>query len=307
MQRLRLVVINLLILIFSVVVPILATDTSLVSPSEIKTVELPADDINLALRRTADQLLRAAGDTTSRIPAVEQNGDRTWRVFVNQSFEYKFLAPILQASLDQYGIDQPYKVTIRDCATSIIDLGYSQKDFKRDTIIPCGTRVMPEGCHYIEVVFTSPQKAKSFFASNGKYIFSLIGLLGIGLITWWQLNRKRLKNVESTLNGTEAKWIPFGQSKLHVSSPILESGGVRHELTFREAKLLRLFASNPGELLERDHILQQVWEDEGVQVTRSVDVFVSRLRKKLSADPSIGIVAVHGVGYKLETELVSSQ
>ena len=75
---------------------------------------------------------------------------------------------------------------------------------------------------------------------------------------------------------------------------------MRHELTFREAKLLRLFASNPGELLERDQILQQVWEDEGVQVTRSVDVFISRLRKKLVADPSVGIVAVHGVGYKLE-------
>ncbi|HEX5111365.1 MAG TPA: helix-turn-helix domain-containing protein [Saprospiraceae bacterium] len=304
----RLVIINLILLIFSVVVPTLASDTSLVSPSEIKTITLPADDINLALRRTADQLLRAVGDSTSRIPAVEQSGDRTWRVFVNQSFEYKFLAPILQASLDQYGIDQPYTVTIRDCANSLIELGYSQIDFKRDSVIPCGTRVMPEGCHYIEVVFTGPQKAKSFLAGNGKYIFSLIGLLGIGgLITWWQLNRKRLKNVESALNGSEAKWISFGQSKLHVSSPILESGGVRHELTFREAKLLRLFASNPGQLLERDQILQQVWEDEGVQVTRSVDVFVSRLRKKLSADPMLSIVAVHGVGYKLETELVSSQ
>jgi len=297
------VIINFIILISSVVVPILASDTSLVSPSEIKSNELPADDINLALRRTADHLLRAVGDSTSLIPPVEQSGDRTWRVFVNQSFEYKFLAPILQASLDQYGIHQSYQVTIRECATSIIELGYSQIDFKRDTVIPCGTRVMPEGCHYIEVVFTGPQKAKSFLAENGKYVFSLIGLLGIGLITWWQLNRKRSKNGESTLNGSETKWISFGNSSLHITNPVLECAGVRHQLTFREAKLLRLFASHPGELLERDHILQQVWEDEGVQVTRSVDVFVSRLRKKLSADPTIGIVAVHGVGYRLETEV----
>ena len=72
-------------------------------------------------------------------------------------------------------------------------------------------------------------------------------------------------------------------------------------LTFRETKLLRLFATNPDRLLERDVILRQVWADEGVLVGRSVDVFVSRLRKKLAADPSVGIAAVHGVGYRLET------
>lgn len=293
-------IINLLILISWMVVPMRASDTSLVLPSEVKSA-LPADDINLALRRTADQLLRAVGDTTSLIPPVEQTDARTWRVYVNQSFEYKYLAPILQASLDQYQITQPYQVTVRECATSTIDLGYHQKDLLRDSIIPCGTRVMPEGCHYIEVTFTGPQSVKSFWAGNNKFIFALIFLLLMGgVITWWQLNRRRSKTLDSSLNGHEAKWIPFGQSSLHVSSPILNSGGIRHQLTYREAKLLRLFATHPGELLERDQILQQVWEDEGVQVTRSVDVFVSRLRKKLVADPSIGIVAVHGVGYKLE-------
>lgn len=72
-------------------------------------------------------------------------------------------------------------------------------------------------------------------------------------------------------------------------------------MTFRETKLLRLFASSPDQLLEREFILNQVWADEGVLVGRSIDVFVSRLRKKIAADPSIGIVAIHGVGYRLET------
>lgn len=70
---------------------------------------------------------------------------------------------------------------------------------------------------------------------------------------------------------------------------------------FPETKLLKLLVTSPDRLLERDFIIQQVWADEGVLVGRSVDVFVSRLRKKLSADVSIGIVAVHGVGYRLET------
>jgi DNA-binding winged helix-turn-helix (wHTH) protein len=309
MRSILRLMIYLMILISWMVVPIMASDTSLVSPSEIKS-ELASDEINLALRRTADKLLRALGDSTSRIPAVEKVDDQTWRVFINQSFEYKLLPPILQSSLDQYGITQAYQVTVRECETDLIDLGYHKKDFIRDTIVPCGTRVAPEGCHYIEISFTGSPGIKSFWTGNNKFFFGLMGLLGIGgLFTWWQLKKKRstIAVTPSNENGGESKWILFGRSSLHVTSPILDSGGMRHQLTFREAKLLRLFALHPSELLDRDQILQQVWEDEGVQVTRSVDVFVSRLRKKLSGDPTISIVAVHGVGYKLETELVSSQ
>ena len=103
-----------------------------------------------------------------------------------------------------------------------------------------------------------------------------------------------------TIN-SEEEWLQFGMSRIHLTSQLLECGDARQNLTYREAKLLRLFASHPGQLLERDFILKQVWADEGVQVGRSVDMFVSRLCKKLMADPTIGIIAVHGVGYKLET------
>ena len=65
--------------------------------------------------------------------------------------------------------------------------------------------------------------------------------------------------------------------------------------------MLHLFVSNLGSLLERDYILQQVWADEGVLIGRSMDVFVSRLRKKLAEDPILRIVAIHGVGYRMET------
>jgi DNA-binding response OmpR family regulator len=53
-------------------------------------------------------------------------------------------------------------------------------------------------------------------------------------------------------------------------------------------------------VLERNFIIENVWADEGVLVGRSVDMFVSRLRKLLRDDPSIKLVAVHGVGYRME-------
>lgn len=92
----------------------------------------------------------------------------------------------------------------------------------------------------------------------------------------------------------------FGHCILDTSNQVLILGAARHNLTYREAKLLQLFAAHPNQVLERDFILKSVWEDEGIMVGRSVDVFVSRLRKMLREDPGLRLAAVHGVGYRLE-------
>lgn len=255
--------------------------------------------INLALRRTADKLLRASGDHTSRIPPIEHVGDFVWRVQLRQSFSYDSLPSILQASLDQYGITTEYEVTVRRCDDSTISLGYQQLDFLQDSTVPCLNREAPEGCHFIEVTFAAGIPPQEKQGRAGIYI--LLALAAGAGIWWWQRARR---HTGIQLNNRDDDWMVFGHSRMHTEGQVVECGGVRHKLTYREAKLLRLFATHPGQLLERDHILREVWGDEGVQVGRSVDMFVSRLRKKLREDPSIGITAVHGLGYKLDIEVV---
>jgi two-component system, OmpR family, response regulator len=71
-------------------------------------------------------------------------------------------------------------------------------------------------------------------------------------------------------------------------------------LTNKEAKLLKLFCINLNQVINRDTIQKAIWEDEGYFVGRSMDVFISRLRKLLKDDPDVTITNVHGVGYKLE-------
>ena len=80
----------------------------------------------------------------------------------------------------------------------------------------------------------------------------------------------------------------------------LSVNGTVVDLTAKEAKLLHLFCLNKNKVLNRDIIQKAIWEDEGYFVGRSMDVFISRLRKILSIDPSVSIVNVHGVGYRLE-------
>jgi hypothetical protein len=77
-------------------------------------------------------------------------------------------------------------------------------------------------------------------------------------------------------------------------------------LTDKECKVLELLNNNFGELLPRETLMQKVWIDEGVITGRSLDVFVSKLRKKLSSDPDLRITNVHGRGYKLMASSLKS-
>lgn len=71
-------------------------------------------------------------------------------------------------------------------------------------------------------------------------------------------------------------------------------------LTDKECRILELLHKNFGELIPRETLMQKVWISEGVITGRSLDMFVSKLRKKLSRDPELRITNVHGKGYKLE-------
>ena len=261
---------------------------------ESKETSAP-ENINLALRRTGDLLLRTSGDNTSQIPPVEQVNPDVWRLKLDSEFCYEYLPHLLQTSLDLYNIKQPYKVTVRRCENNLIDLGYHQLDFLMTKSVPCQGRDMSEGCHYITISFIKNEDHKSLW--NVK-----IGVvLFFGIFLTFLIRYVRQKNKLSDVNITDSNWLMFGNSRLNVTNQTLVCGNEHHTLTYRESKLLHLFVTNANQILERDFILKQVWEDEGVMVGRSVDVFVSRLRKKLMADPKVNISVVHGVGYRLET------
>ena len=82
---------------------------------------------------------------------------------------------------------------------------------------------------------------------------------------------------------------------LQLSHP---TGAVR--LTQKEAQLLALFAQHPGQVLKREDILRQLWGDDDYFLGRSLDVFVSRLRKHLRPDARVQLRNVNRVGFVLE-------
>jgi DNA-binding response OmpR family regulator len=74
----------------------------------------------------------------------------------------------------------------------------------------------------------------------------------------------------------------------------------RINLTKKEADLLKILAAHMGQVIEREIIANMVWGDDSYFVGRSMDVFITKLRKHLSEDSRIAITNVHGVGFRLE-------
>ncbi|HRI79746.1 MAG TPA: response regulator transcription factor [Cyclobacteriaceae bacterium] len=76
-------------------------------------------------------------------------------------------------------------------------------------------------------------------------------------------------------------------------------------LTQKEADVLRLLCRNKDRVLKREEILKSVWGDDDYFLGRSLDVFISKLRKYMKEDPSVEIVNYHGVGFKMELKDVN--
>jgi DNA-binding response OmpR family regulator len=90
-----------------------------------------------------------------------------------------------------------------------------------------------------------------------------------------------------------------GNSSLDVQNMLLNANGTMTRLTYKECKLLQLFFRHAGALIERDVFLKSIWEEDGFFVARSMDVFVSRLRRYLREDDLLRIDNIRGVGYIL--------
>ncbi len=89
-------------------------------------------------------------------------------------------------------------------------------------------------------------------------------------------------------------------STLDLRSLVLNANGMITQLTYKEGKLLEMFFRHRGKLIERDVFLKSIWEADGFFVARSMDVFISRLRKYLRRDMKLKIENIRGIGYILK-------
>ncbi|MCL1821896.1 MAG: response regulator transcription factor [Prolixibacteraceae bacterium] len=96
--------------------------------------------------------------------------------------------------------------------------------------------------------------------------------------------------------------ISLGEYRFIEEELVLKHPEYERRLTLKEAELVKLFASHINSVLNRDHILIKIWGSNDYFLGRSLDVFISRLRKYFSYDPNIKIVNLHGVGFRFSVK-----
>src|SRR6476660_7620267 len=257
------------------------------------------DDFDVArreilLRRIGHEILLQSGDSTSRVLPVKKIAKNEYQIsFENAlTFQPESLVNTTQRLLAKNPLASDYVVNVLNCANASVAYGYAISKNKKDDIVACIGRRQPIACYMINIKF---KPTGIITAKNGYLLGSLAVLAFVGFIFLISVKpRKALPDRQHTAIFT------LGSMSFDAETRKLVINGKTVDLTRTETRVLRIFALSPNEAIQRSRLQKEIWEDEGVIVGRSLDMFISKLRKKLEPDPNIRIVVIRGKGYKLE-------
>ncbi|MCE3296681.1 MAG: DNA-binding response regulator [Crocinitomicaceae bacterium] len=266
----------------------------------------------VTMRLIGHEILLLSGDSTSRVLPVKKEANRYTVSFAS---EFSFWPEKLISKVDSIvkiaGIGRSYRVELEDCKTGETVYSYEMGGSDKPDLLPCGTRAPSKGCYVF--CFTALKKNNAIAAlykipyqpnetSSGKsFLYTIItGAFIILLVLVVVFLYIRRKNKERSPRNSEGQdIILIGNHRFNKKNMLLTYQDESMQLSGKETDLLLLLYTHENKTLQRDHILKIVWEDEGDYIGRTLDVFISKLRKKLEADPAVRIMNIRGVGYKL--------
>lgn len=244
----------------------------------------------ILLRKIGHEVLLHSGDSTSRVLPVKKIAENQYQIRFENEFTFRpdSLVKIIGRSLAKDQLAHDYIVNVLNCTGKEVVFGYAIDKNEQDNIVPCSGRIQPKACYLIDVKF----QETGFIASQKGYLLGGLPLLAIVgfLIT---------RSVKTHKKQTQEQ-LSLGNTLFDVQQRNLVFAGVATTLTTKESRILLIFAQSPNVIIERARLQKEIWEDEGVIVGRSLDVFISKLRKKLEHDYTLQLTNIHGKGYKLE-------
>ncbi|WP_429044174.1 winged helix-turn-helix domain-containing protein [Chitinophaga sp. W3I9] len=259
-----------------------------------------SDDFDISrrevlLRRIGHELLLQSGDSTSRVLPVKKIAENEYRItFENDlTFQPDSLVNTTRRLLAKDPLARDYVVNVLNCSNSSVAYGYAISKNTKDDIVTCMGRKQPKGCYMINVKF-KPVGINT--AKNGYLLGSLPFLAFVGFLFLRSVKPRRPLPEKSALPGDDQDTgiITLGSVLFDAKNRKLIIDGKTIDLTGTETRVLQIFALSPNETIERSRLQKEIWEDEGVIVGRSLDMFISKLRKKLEFDPNIKIVVIRG-------------
>ncbi|NLR64337.1 winged helix-turn-helix transcriptional regulator [Chitinophaga varians] len=247
------------------------------------------------LRKIGHELLLQSGDNKSRVLPVKKIAENEYLISFEHdlTFQPDSLVSTTRRLLSQDPLARDYVVNVLNCSNSSVAYGYAISQNKKDDIITCMGRAQPSACYMINIKFKSTD---GHTAKNVYLLGSLPFLAFVGFLFLRSVKPQNTPPKEEQQTGM----ITLGPVLFDANNRKLIVNGQTTELTGTESRVLHIFALSPNETIERSRLQKEIWEDEGVIVGRSLDMFISKLRKKLEPYPNIKIVVIRGKGYRLE-------
>ncbi len=246
------------------------------------------------LRKIGHELLLQSGDSTSRILPVKKRAGHEYQLSFEREFTFQpsALINITKHLLSKDPATADYVVKVLNCSDASVAYAFAVSGNVKEDILPCTGRMQPMACYKISITF----KPAGLETGGQYYLLGSLPLLAfVGFVVL-----KSVKPRKTPPAGKPANTFTLGPVVFKVKEQQLIINGETLDLTGTETRLLLIFAMSPNETIQRSRLQKEIWEDEGVVVGRSLDVFISRLRKKLESVSNVNITVVRNKGYKLE-------
>lgn len=257
--------------------------------------EIPGKHAEVVLRDLGHQLLLAAKDSSSRVMPVKKLNENTYQISFQNNFGFisDTLINLVQRTFHKNALANDYIVNLRNCKENETVFAFEINSQKGD-LTPCRGRTLEVGCYVIEIELL---KSAQF-----NFLWLLLLIVPLGLVGFYVKDRFRKKEGKAPIVDN-SDYIQLGNFRFYTANNVLKAEHKTISLSEKETKALKIFAENINQVVEREKLMKEIWEDEGIVViSRNVDVLVSKLRKKLSDDNSFKFVNVHSRGYKFVME-----
>ena len=260
-----------------------------------KKNETPEKHLEVVLRNLGHQLLLTAKDSTSRVMPVKKLNESTYQISFQNDFSFisDTLISLVQRTFQKNALPTEYIVSLKNCKQNETVFAFEINSQTGD-LKGCRGRKLDVGCYVIEIDFLKTAQFNFFWL--------LLLIIPLSLVGFYVKNKFRKKEEAASIVDN-SDYIQLGNFKFHTDNNVLKSENKSITLSEKETKALKIFAESINKIVEREKLMKEIWEDEGVVViSRNVDVLVSKLRKKLSDDNSFKFINVHGRGYKFIIE-----
>ena len=254
-----------------------------------------SERVKVSLRNVGHELLLSQKDTTSLVLPVTKIEKEKYKLSFQKGLQIEpsQLVSLINKNFKKSELPQNYLVEVSNCVNKEIAYSFEMIFDEEKSIIPCKGRNLPNSCYVITVHFVSEK------GRNNYIIYLLVSLLLSGAVFMGIFYTKSNTREPVSKESDEQK---LGSFLFYPEQNKLVKQAVEIPLSKKECELLAIFIERPNQIIKREELTKKVWEDNGVFVGRSLDTYISKIRKKIKDDTSIRLTNVHGVGYKLEVD-----